>query len=67
MLEKVWLLLAKLVQQRAQSSRKTVLLVVVLEEEIAYREITDISSEIFVYQRLRKNGFAATRIRRNPE
>lgn len=67
MLEKVWLLLEKLVQQRAQSSRETVLLVVVLEEEIAYRQIIDISSEIFVYQRLRKNRFAAARIRRNPE
>jgi hypothetical protein len=60
-------MLEKLVQQGAQSGREAVLFVVVLEEEVADSAVVGTAPKLFVYQRLRKDRLAASRICRNPE
>jgi hypothetical protein len=65
--EQVWLMLEELVQQCAKASRKAVLFVVVLEEEVADSAVVDTASKLFIHQRLREDRLTAARICRDPE
>jgi hypothetical protein len=66
-LEKVWLMLEELMQQGAQSGRKAVLLVVVLEEEVADSATVRTTPKLFIYQQLCEDRLAAARICGYPE
>lgn len=53
-------------EEGAESSGQIVLLLVLFEEEIAYRMLVG-CSELMVNERFSKDGLATARIRRKPE